>query len=53
MFVSTWIINVLLITRVTNIPVLISGGTVVTSATVVKLVFKVTSAMVLRVRQNC
>ena len=32
---------------------MVTGGTVVTFVTVVKLAFKVTSAMVLLLRQNC
>jgi len=58
MFESTWVTNVLLITRVTSIPVLnsvtvVTDGPAVTFVTVVKLVIKVTSASVLRLLQNC
>ena len=45
MFVSTWVTNVHLITRVTNIPVLnsvavVTDGPLVTFVTMVKLVIK-------------
>jgi hypothetical protein len=57
-FVSTWVTNVLLITRVTSIPVLksvtvVTDGPVVTFVIVVKFVIKVTIATVLRLLQNC
>jgi len=57
MFVSIWVTNVLLITRVTNIRVLgsvtvVTDGPLVTFVTVVKLVIKVTSATVLRLLRN-
>jgi hypothetical protein len=52
-FVGTWVSDVILITRVTNIPVVtsvtvVTGGPMVTFVTVVKLVIRVTSATVLR-----
>jgi hypothetical protein len=58
MFASTWVTDVLLITRVTSIPVLnsvivVTDGPLVTFVTVFKLVIRVTSATVLRLRQNC
>jgi hypothetical protein len=58
MFVSTWVTNVLLISWVASIPVLnsvtvVTDGPLVTLVTVVKLLIKVTSATVLRLRQNC
>ena len=55
MCVSTWVSNGILITRVTNIPIVtvVTDGPFVTSVTVVKLVIKVASSRVLRLRQNC
>jgi hypothetical protein len=57
-FVITLFTNVMLITRVTSIPVVtavavVTGGPMVTFVTVVKLVIRVTSATVLRLRWNC